>query len=106
MQRQGGQPDAITYNTVISSCGKAPAAPERALGLFETMQRQGVAPGTITYNAVISACEKGGKPARALELFAEMLRRGMEPTATTSGAVFRARAQLQAGTPRSLPARP
>ena len=47
MPRQGIQPDAITYNALISAFEKG-RDPTMALGIFADMQRQGIKPGIIT----------------------------------------------------------
>jgi len=49
-------PNVITYNALISACGKG-KQPERALELFEAMQRQGLVPNVITSNALMCASE-------------------------------------------------
>ena len=54
MRQQGLQPNVITYNSLISACGKSGKA-ERALQFFAKMQQQGLRPNVITYNAVIIA---------------------------------------------------
>ena len=58
MQQQGLQSDVITYNSVISACGKGRKA-ERASQLFYEMRQQGLQPNVITYNSVVYACDKG-----------------------------------------------
>ena len=61
MEQQGVTPNAITYNALISACGKG-KQPEQALNVFEAMVQQGVVPDATTYNALISACEKAKQP--------------------------------------------
>ena len=74
MRQHGLVPNVITYNALISACGKG-QEPERAMKLFERMQRQGGVPVVITYNALISACEKGKQP----ELFEATRQQGELP---------------------------
>ena len=47
MQRQGVEPDLITYNALISACEKSRQA-ERSLKVFEAVQRQGVVHDAIS----------------------------------------------------------
>ena len=53
MLQKGLQPNVITYNALISACGKF-AMTAKALHLFEEMQKQGLQPKVITYTAVIT----------------------------------------------------
>ena len=64
MHKQSVASNAITFNALISACGKG-KQPERALKVFEAVVQQSVVPTTTTYNALISACEKGTQPEQA-----------------------------------------
>ena len=60
MKWQSVVPDVVTYNALISTCGKgASNQPKRALKLFQAMRQQLLVPNIITYGALISACQKG-----------------------------------------------
>ena len=55
MERDGVQPNTISYNCMINVCGAAESIPA-ALQLFEEMCEKGVKPSVITYNSLIKAC--------------------------------------------------
>ena len=57
VQQKGLAPNAITYSTAISACGKA-KQPRKAMELLAKMQQEGLASDAITYSAAISACDK------------------------------------------------
>jgi len=78
LQRQGIQLNIVTYNTLISTCGKGKDLP-KALQLCGVLQRQGSKPDTVTYNAVISGCDKGTHFHIAHEVFKAMQRKGAVP---------------------------
>ena len=86
MRAEGVAPDAFTFTTAITACGKA-GQWERALGLLEEMggagqpqaqeeggQRStfGIAPNVAAINAAISACARAGRAERALGLLNRM----------------------------------
>ena len=72
------QPNVITYNALISACGKGRMV-EVALQLFDDMRQHGVQPDVITYNALISACGNGRMTERALQFLDEMQQQGLQP---------------------------
>lgn len=84
MRAEGVAPDAFTFTTAITACGKA-GQWERALGLLEEMEgvwqtpEEGgqhspvaIAPNVAAINAAISACARAGQAERALGLLNRM----------------------------------
>ena len=76
MWLQGLQSHVITYNAVISACGRC-EMPGRALQLSDEVQQQGLEPNVITYTTVIGAGEL------TLKLFDETRQQGLQPNVVT-----------------------
>ena len=89
MQRDGIEPDIITYNSLISSFEKGRQS-TRAVQTLEQMRRAGVEPDVVSYSSAISACEKSKQSEMALEVFASMKRAGLQPTVITFNALISA----------------
>ncbi|KAL4187733.1 hypothetical protein AMTRI_Chr09g40480 [Amborella trichopoda] len=71
-------PDAVTYNTIISSCfcwGQS----NRALEVFKEMVSKGVAPNSVTYNILVNGLCKDGKLDSAKALLKKMVGDGFLP---------------------------
>ena len=60
------QPNARSYNALLSACERA-GQPERVLEVFSNMKRRSanhwgyIDPNLVTYNTVLSACAKAGR---------------------------------------------
>lgn len=77
--------DIVTYNTVISACGKS-GDWQKAVELFESMESEGgIAPSTISFNAALGACSTGEQWERVMALHEDMLRRGVPCDPITYG---------------------
>ena len=59
MQRQGINPDAISFNAAMAACLKG-GEYERALALLDDMPGAGVRPDVVTFGTAITACARGG----------------------------------------------
>jgi pentatricopeptide repeat domain-containing protein 1 len=59
MRAAGGQPDTVTYNTLITACANGGQWQEAAR-VFEAMQAESVLADTITHSTLITACADGG----------------------------------------------
>ncbi|ERN13557.1 hypothetical protein AMTR_s00041p00236190 [Amborella trichopoda] len=71
-------PDAVTYNTIISSCfcwGQS----NRALEVFKEMVSKGVAPNSVTYNILVNGLCKDGKLDSAKALLKKIVGDGFLP---------------------------
>eukprot|EP00959_Pyramimonas_sp_CCMP1952_P138087 2890187-Pyramimonas_sp.AAC.2 len=64
-------PNTITFNSLISACGKGRRFAE-ACRVREEMKRAGVRATIVTHNALIAAAARGGHWAEALAAFEEM----------------------------------
>ena len=58
MMRQALEPDMVTYNALISACGKGREL-RRALDVCADMMHHALKPNLVSVKAVASACEKG-----------------------------------------------
>ena len=58
MMRQALEPNMVTYNVLISACGKGREL-RRAFDVCADMLRQARKPNLVSFKASISACEKG-----------------------------------------------
>lgn len=72
--REGTQPDAVTYNTMIKACD---ASWEYALDVLELMELDGMEPNMLCYTAAMGACIVGECYNEAINLYNEMLALGM-----------------------------
>ena len=58
MLRYALEPNMVTYNALISACGKGQEL-RRAVDVCAEMRRQALEPNMVTYSGLISACGKG-----------------------------------------------
>lgn len=72
------EPDIVTYNTVMSACGRA-GEWRLTLEVMQAARERGLLPNQVTYNTAISACGKGGQADMALSLLEDMPRAGLTP---------------------------
>lgn len=116
MRAEGVAPDAFTFTTAITACGKA-GQWERALGLLEEMEGAGqpqegggqqstvaIAPNVAAINAAISACARAGRADSALGLLNRMVAREGEgfvgSIRTSDGLERQNRSESPSSTPR------
>jgi pentatricopeptide repeat protein len=59
------QPDTVTYNIIIDSCGKSGMA-SKAEKLVQNMRSYGLRPDNATYTALIDAYGKAGEPDKVI----------------------------------------
>lgn len=72
--REGTEPDAVTYNTMIKACD---ANWEYALDVLELMELDGMEPNMLCYTAAMGACITGECYDEAINLYNEMRALGM-----------------------------
>ena len=60
MHKQAIVPCVITFNILISACGKSNQL-KQALEVFAAMKQHGVVPNVVTFNALISAYKRCNK---------------------------------------------
>jgi pentatricopeptide repeat protein len=82
------KPSLVTFNTLISACGKAGKYSE-ALDLYERMQQSGLDPDSFTICSLITAAGKVGRWRAALELFQEFCRSRGRPNVAVYNALVR-----------------
>ena len=70
-------PNAISYNSTISSCGKG-GQWEQALELLSCLQEAKLA-DVVGFNATISACERSGSWEEALQVLLQMPEASVPP---------------------------
>ena len=68
MKREGLEPDAITYNSLIHACVQCGDFP-RALSLLSSMRAAGFAPNVVTFTSLIDGLGKAGRIAEAENIF-------------------------------------
>jgi len=71
MQQLGLQADVVSYNSALSTCGRA-AEWQAALQLFATMRETSVTTDSITHSEVLMACESAGQWAVAMDVAASL----------------------------------
>ena len=87
MKANGLRPTVVTFNIMISACGKSGRWKE-ALEVLELMKEYSVEPNTITYNSLITACANGGQWEEAVRAFEAMRAAGVPAdTITYSGLI-------------------
>lgn len=115
MEREGLQPDRVSYNLTIAACCKLPegsahfnvrARGEDALLLIDEMERRGLSPNVYTYTAAIDAWGKANQavsralrtaePLVMVSVFERMLHDGEKPNVVTYGALINGFAQMGA----------
>jgi pentatricopeptide repeat protein len=115
MEREGLQPDRVSYNLTIAACCKLPegsahfnvrARGEDALLLIDEMERRGLSPNVYTYTAAIDAWGKANQavsralrtaePSVMVSVFERMLHDGEKPNVVTYGALINGFAQMGA----------
>lgn len=82
------EPSLVTFNTLISACGKAGQFAE-ALELHAKMQRRGLKPDNFTVSSLIVAASKAGRWQAARELFEDFCRKGGRANIVTYNAMVR-----------------
>ena len=86
MREDGIVPNAASFASAISACGKAlPPQPDEALLILDSMRRHDppVEPTVVCFNAAIDACARGGDWMRALALLDTMIEAGIQPNNTS-----------------------
>ena len=71
MNAFGVKPSVVTFNALISVCGKAGKV-EEAMRVFGAMNVFAVKPSVVTFTTFISDCGKAGNIEDALRVFREM----------------------------------
>lgn len=66
---RGVEPDAFSFTTAISCCGKAGGEWEVAIQLSSQMRAAGIPPTLVVYNALLAVLTAAGQWQRALRLF-------------------------------------
>lgn len=89
MARNGTQPNAITYNTIIAACSRS-NEPDLAYEVFDEMQANGLKPDKFTYGSLIDSCAKSGQVERAFEISRMMSNRGVMKDQTIYSALLEA----------------
>jgi pentatricopeptide repeat protein len=90
MQKEGVQPDAISYSSAIRACGAAGQWKE-ALELIRIMQASKdlkLKPNRIAYTNAILACGRAGQYQPALQLFDQMKQEGVQPDRVSYNALL------------------
>ncbi|CAE8595044.1 unnamed protein product, partial [Polarella glacialis] len=78
------RPDQVSFNTAISSCGRAQHW-AHSLDLLSRMRHAQLAPDVVSFNASASALVAGAQWQRALGLLPELSRLGLRPSAVSFG---------------------
>ena len=60
MQREGVQPNTMTYNALLSACAND-GRWEEALALLQEMKDGGCQPDMVSFNAAHEACQNAGR---------------------------------------------
>jgi len=87
MMNHGIEPNAITYNALISACARSVNA-QLAFRLFAVMRARGVRADKFTYGALIDACAKAGLVEHAFQIANVMSRSGIEKDQTVYSALI------------------
>lgn len=67
LQREGCEPNVVTYNTLVDLYGKL-GRWEQAVGVIDQVIRSGLRPEVRTYNTAIIAANQCNKPQEALKV--------------------------------------
>lgn len=68
MKREGLEPDAITYNSLVHACVRCGDF-SHALLLLSSMRTAGFAPNVVTFTSLIDGLGKAGRVAEAEGIF-------------------------------------
>lgn len=89
MREKGIQPDIVSFNIIVDSCGKA-----KQMGLacdyLDQMRKAGKAPTVNTYTSLIDACGKNGDLERADFFLHQMVSQGVQPNTCTFTSLIQA----------------
>lgn len=80
------EPSAVTYNTLISACGKA-GKYEEALEVAAAMRSAGHAPDSFTVCSLVAAAGTAGRWRSALATFRDFCAAGGRPNTATYNAL-------------------
>ena len=98
LRATGVAADAVTYNSLVSACGRAAAVDPAALGAAfaarREMQSAGLPLCAYTYAALIDGCTRAGDAARGLAVWDEFAASGLSHTPAVVSAAAHACAAL------------
>lgn len=88
MKKLEMEPDRITFNALISACGKAKNLSKALEAMRDMTDIYGLTPDRHSYNALIDACGKAGDFSKAYEIFEEMRANNIRPCTVTFNALI------------------
>jgi len=72
MEKEGLEPDIVTFSSLINACGNERGDSTRALRYLELMKERGLKPNAYTFNCMVDALAKSGDLDGAERLLLEM----------------------------------
>ncbi|CAE8643320.1 unnamed protein product, partial [Polarella glacialis] len=86
------RPDVVTYNSVITACGRG-LQPSLALELLGEVRCRRLSPTIVTFNSALSSCDGSGRWREALGLLLELCQQRLEIQPASMSAALGALAQ-------------